>query len=207
MKDKEGLFCSISSKNLVSILLFIDKFRGFAFITFDDYDSVDRCILEKPHVINSKELDVRKAIPREQTSRFNGYNLNSHQLNTDFYPTHLMINHPTFSPPSYSSYPYFPSTNYLAKPMPLMGNTNSTVLSPPAFLLPTDLTTPQFFRNPTYPSPPHSTSSSTRINHNTTQYQNGNQIKPNNEQSSTINDPSKNQPANSFPTPIRTKIR
>ena len=116
-----------------------------------------------------------------------------------------MINHPTFSPPSYSSYPYFPSTNYLAKPMPLMGNTNSNVLSPPTFLLPTD----QFFRNQTYPSPPPSTSSSTRINTNnpTTQYQNGNQIKPNNEQSSTTNDSSKNQQTNLFPTPIRTKTR
>ncbi|CAF4722946.1 unnamed protein product, partial [Rotaria sp. Silwood2] len=172
----------------------------FAFITFDDYDSVDRCLLEKPHRINGKELDVRKAIPREQTSRMNGFilnnNMNSHNLNTDFYhlqnryPTHLMINHPTLSFPAFSPYAYLPPSNYLSKPMPLMGTTPATttnscpqsgVLPPTTFILPPDLTNSAFFRNQTIsspppppPPPPPSTLSSTRTNNNT---QNQNETK------------------------------
>ncbi|CAF3546165.1 unnamed protein product [Adineta steineri] len=108
-----------------------DKLRGFGFITFDDYDGVDRCILEKPHIINEKELDVRKAIPREQISRVNISNTNQ---NSEFYsPTNLIYNQPTASP---SSYTYFQPTNYFYKPMPLM-NTND--FSPATLSYPSEL--------------------------------------------------------------------
>lgn len=196
----------------------IDKFRGFAFITFDDYDSVDRCILEKPHNINGKELDVRKAIPREQTTRLNGFilNNNNNNLNTDFYQSHLMMSHPTIATPSYAPYAYFPPSNYLSKPMPLMGTTNSGVLHPPppppsvppTFLFPPELATSAFIRNQTFPSPPPSTSSSNRTNH--TLYQNGNKQKSNNEQISTSNDTSKNIFTTgilNYSTPMRAKSR
>jgi len=194
------------------LFIFIDKFRGFAFITFDDYDSVDRCILEKPHTINGKELDVRKAIPREQTSRINGFMLNNNNLNNpnpDFYQTHLMINHPPIPPPPYSPYAYFPPSNYLSKPMPLMGATNSgALLPPPTFLFTPELANNAFYRNQTFPSPPPSTSSSIRTNN--IQYQNGNKTKSNTDQLSTSNESSKNlftTGITNYSTPIRSKPR
>ncbi len=75
----------------------IDKLRGFAFIIFDDYDSVDRCILDKPHIVNNKELDVRKAIPREQTPRKNPSFSNNNTNPEYYYQSHFMLNHS--SPP------------------------------------------------------------------------------------------------------------
>jgi hypothetical protein len=211
-------FCFILNSSFLT-----DKFRGFAFITFDDYDSVDCCILEKPHIINGKELDVRKAIPREQTSRINGFilhnNNNNHHLNTDFYQTqnryqpHLMINHPTLPPTLYPPYAYFPSSNYLSKPIPLMGTTNpcsqSGALPPQTFILPPDLANSAFFRNQTFPSPPPSTSSLARTNNNSTQYQNGNNNnKSNNDPPLASNDSSKPQQLNTnYSTPFRSKPR
>lgn len=41
------------------------KQLGYAFVRFDDYDSVDQIILTRPHVINSKFYYIRKSIPRE----------------------------------------------------------------------------------------------------------------------------------------------
>jgi len=38
---------------------------GYAFVRFADYDCVDRIILARPHVINSKFYHIRKCIPRE----------------------------------------------------------------------------------------------------------------------------------------------
>jgi hypothetical protein len=45
--------------------------RGFAFISFDDYDAVDQVILGKPHVVNGRTLDVKKAIPKDEMSNMN----------------------------------------------------------------------------------------------------------------------------------------
>ncbi|CAF0791915.1 unnamed protein product [Adineta steineri] len=205
-----------------------DKPRGFAFITFDDYDSVDRSVLEKPHIVNGRELDVRKAIPRDQTSRPNAFLFNTNNISIDLYHSqnryqpHLMINHPTLPPPPFPPFAYFPPSNYLTKPMPLMGTTNSCAqpgaLPPPTFILPPEIANSAFFRNQTYPSPPQSTSSSARINNNpnnNTQYQNGNKNKLSNDISSASNDVSKNQqqPAlintsvANYSTPIKSKPR
>ncbi|KAI1705782.1 RNA recognition motif domain-containing protein [Ditylenchus destructor] len=50
--------------NVLKIDIPLDKFknekRGFAFVTFDDYDAVDKCVLEQSHAIRNYPCYVRK---------------------------------------------------------------------------------------------------------------------------------------------------
>ncbi|XP_076455933.1 heterogeneous nuclear ribonucleoprotein 87F-like [Babylonia areolata] len=42
------------------------KTRGFCFVTFNDYDPVDKCVLIKRHKLNSRNVEVKKAVSKEE---------------------------------------------------------------------------------------------------------------------------------------------
>ena len=42
--------------------------RGFGFVTYDDPQAVDDCLSAKPHNIDGREVEAKRAVPREENS-------------------------------------------------------------------------------------------------------------------------------------------
>lgn len=63
-----GTFGTVTDAQIV-IAKDTNTSRGFAFVTFDDTDSVDKVILARPHTICGHKADVRKALSREEMNK------------------------------------------------------------------------------------------------------------------------------------------
>ena len=44
----------------------MEKKRGFAFVTHDDHDSVDRIVTQEHHTVPGHSCEVRKALPTQE---------------------------------------------------------------------------------------------------------------------------------------------
>merc|ERR1719490_178410 len=79
--DDEGLKAHFSQfGTLVDsiVMKFRDtrRSRGFGFVEFDDYDSVDKALLEQTHKIKDWRIDIKKAVSKDSSSGNQSFNDN-----------------------------------------------------------------------------------------------------------------------------------
>ena len=80
--DIENYFNSFAK--VKSVKLMLDKntkiSRRFGFVAFEENESIERILKLQPHYIHNKQLEVKKAIPKNQNDT-NYYNSNNNQVN------------------------------------------------------------------------------------------------------------------------------
>lgn len=134
MEEKERSACSVSFDVLSG------KYRGFGFVSFKDYDDADKAILAKPHIINGRQLDIKKAIPKDKMNDM-GSRPPSTRHSMGQGPTRTNYSDNSYSdpwsnpnpamPPSYSQHGYNnPSIN--ANPYPASYSTSMSQNPPPS---------------------------------------------------------------------------
>ncbi|UYV69126.1 HNRNPA2B1 [Cordylochernes scorpioides] len=71
-EDLRQYFGQYGNVTKVNIVLHkaTQKKRGFAFIEFDDYDAVDKIVLQKNHILKGKRVDVKKALSKQEMESF-----------------------------------------------------------------------------------------------------------------------------------------
>ena len=72
--DLQEYFTQFGTPTSVAVLTdkATGKKRGFGFIEFDDYDTVDRIVLQGEHNVNGTRIEVRKAVEKKDMDKFGG---------------------------------------------------------------------------------------------------------------------------------------